>query len=88
MQLQEAKDFIKHESGFRVTFEVREGGILRSDHFPEDDEPPFTTEDEAWEYAEKFAKAGRDKGIVNVYVIYADDWTPVKGYKEKELNYH
>ena len=86
MKFEDAKGFIRSNYGFRVEFERREGGMLVSDHFPDDDETPIKTEDSAWEYAQKFAEAGRDRGIVNVYVIHGDDFTPVEGYKDKELN--
>jgi hypothetical protein len=88
MKFQDALDFIKGNIGFRVSFEIREGGILTSDHFPERDEEPIKKEDDAWKYARQFAQVGKSRGIVNVYVIHADDWTPVDGYKEKELNYY
>ncbi len=86
MKFEDARQLIRSNLGFRVEFEKLGGGILASDHFPDDDEEPIGTEEEAWGYARRFAKACKNKGIVNVYVIYADDYTPVEGYKEKELN--
>lgn len=86
MRFSDAKEIIRSNSGFRVEFEKQEGGVLVSDHFPDNDEEPIGTEEEAWEYAKKFARAGKDNGIVNVYVIHGDDYTPVEGYEEKKLN--
>jgi len=86
MRFDDAKEFIRENIGYRVEFERREGGMLVSDHFPHNDEETICTQSDAWDYAEKFAKAGKNKGIVNVYVIHGDDYTPVAGYKEKKLN--
>ena len=86
MKFEEAKVFIRAKAGYRVEFEQRDGGMLISDHFPDDDEDTIIGEGEAWHLAGMFANAGKEKGIVNVYVIHGDDYTPVDGYKEKELN--
>ena len=86
MKFKDAKEIIRRNAGFRVEFEHIEGGILASDHFPDNDEETIRTEGEAWEYAKKFAEACKDEGIVNVYVIHGDDYVPVEGYKERELN--
>ena len=86
MKFQEALDIInKKEKGYMVSFEVRERGLLRSDHFPDKhaDELLIPTEDEAWRLAERFAKAtGSD--TVNIYVI-DNTFSPVKGYDKKKL---
>ncbi len=86
MKFEDAKKYIKDYSGYRVEFEQQNGGILASDHFPDDDEDTIATEEEAWEFAECFAKAGKRKGIVNVYVIHGDDYTPVPSYRARKLN--
>ena len=86
MKLEEARRIIRAKAGFRVDFEQQDRGILSSDHFPDHDEETIGTEDMAWEYARKFAHAGVDDGIVNVYVINGNDFTPVEGYAEKKLN--
>lgn len=75
------------ESGFMVTFEKVEGesgGILASDHFPDKHagEPLIKTEHEAWELANRFARATHPDKIVNIYVI-EQDFVPVKGYAGK-----
>lgn len=86
MKFEEAKRIIRGNAGFRVEFEQQDGGMLVSDHFPDDNEETIATEQEAWSYANLFARTGKPNGIVNVYVIHGDDFTPVKNYKEKELN--
>ena len=87
MKMSDAQEIIsKHYiQGFRVSFEVREGGVLRADHFPESGEPLIPTESEAWALALDFAKAGRNKNIVNVYVT-DNTHVPVKQYKELMFN--
>jgi hypothetical protein len=86
MKFAEAKQLIRDSAGYRVEFEKIESGVLVSDHFPDNDEPTIPSANEAWQLATLFAHAGKKKGIVNVYVIHGDDYTPVAGYKEKELN--
>lgn len=86
MKFEEAKALIREKAGYRVEFEKVEAAVLVSDRFPDNDEETIPTEREAWHLAELFAEAGKDQGIVNVYVIHGDDYTPVAGYKEQELN--
>ena len=85
MKLADAKEMIRNRSGFRVSFDIRENGLLKSDHVPERYETPFSTEDEAWEFARKLSPI---PGVVNIYVIYASTWQPVEGYYSKMLNKH
>jgi hypothetical protein len=86
MKFQEALDIInKKEKGYMVSFEVRERGVLRSDHFPDKHagELLIPTEEEAWILAEKFANStGSD--VVNIYVI-DNTFSPVKGYDKKKF---
>jgi hypothetical protein len=79
MKLQEALDII-NKKGFMVSFEKRDGSILRSDHFPDKHagEKLISTEEEAWELANKFANA-TDETYVNIYVIDST-FSPVKNY--------
>lgn len=89
MQLNEAMDIIsgkKNRKGYCVSFEVRSPGILSSDHFPDvlAGEPGIESEEEAWRLAKRFAEA--KQRVVNVYVIYAKDFTPVVGYRSRMLN--
>ena len=76
----------KQPTGYMVSFEVREHGILRSDHFPDKHagEQLIKTEDEAWELAMRFHKAAGDD-YVNIYVT-DQDFHPVKNYNEKRMN--
>jgi len=86
MKLQNALDIIKGKNkpqGFRVTFEVVERGVLRSDYFPDRGEPLIPTEDEAWDLANKFAVKTYGR-CVNIYVI-DHDYTPVTGYAHKRI---
>jgi len=73
---------------YLVYFEKREGNFLRGDSFPEKNDTPssFDTEDEAWEWAEKFAALDLfGKKYVNIYVVY-ENFMPVPNYNDKILN--
>lgn len=86
MKLKEALEIInKNEKGYMVSFEVRGGGVLRGDHFPDKHagEPLIETEGEAWELAEKFAKSTGNE-VFNIYVI-DHNFCPVKGYSNKKF---
>ena len=82
MKYTEALKIINSEPGYMVSFEWAEGGMLRSDCFPDkhSGEELIKTEREAWEIARKFASktVGR---CVNIYVIRGDNFTPVGGYE-------
>ena len=71
--------------GYMVSFEVREAGMLRGDHFPDQDggEPLIKTESKAWDLATQFSEVSSCN--VNIYVT-DQTFSPVKGYKEKMLN--
>jgi len=87
MKLKDAMKIIdKHEGGFMVHFEKREGGCLHSDHFPDKHagEDLFEDIETAWEYAKRFAKATSKDTYVNIYVI-DHDFTPVAGYVNRRL---
>ena len=73
--------------GFAVTFEVREDSMLRSDSFPDTrtGETPIPDEATAWDLANRFNRATK-KDIVNIYVINAEDRTPVSDYLSKILS--
>lgn len=85
MKLQEAMTIINKPNGFMVSFEKREGGLLKSDHFPDKlgGETLISTEDEAWILALKFANA-TSSDYVNIYVI-DDNFKPVIGYNDKKF---
>jgi hypothetical protein len=83
--MKEALELIRKEAGYRVHFEKRERSILSSDFFPDRDEPSIAELADAWAMAEKWAKVNPNV-YVNVYVIHADDWTPVDGYQLRRLN--
>lgn len=75
--------FLLHETGmvsgtFRVSWEIRDGGFLTGDFTPDRGEEPLRSEEEAWKVAERVAKTFPN--AVNIYVISAKDFTPVKGY--------
>lgn len=78
---------LSYPQGYLVSFEWREDGMLRSDHFPDvhGGEPPLPTEKEAWMLATKFALATRGK-TCNLYVIEYPSFTPVKGYESKKIS--
>ena len=78
-------DSKKIETGFMVSFEKRERGMLVSDHFPDKHagEPLLESEEIAWKLAKDFAKVSDH--YVNIYVTDSS-FSPVKGYDKKELN--
>jgi hypothetical protein len=67
---------------YRVSFEWHRGCMLESDRFPDCTEPGFTSEQEAWCWAQRFARV---PDVVNIYVI-GNRFCPVAGYQEKMLN--
>jgi hypothetical protein len=71
-------------AGYRVQWEWRERGLLRSDMTPDREEEPFKTEKEAWEFAVKLATVIGDR-ICNVFVIDAKTFAPVPNYESKTL---
>jgi hypothetical protein len=84
MKMQAAMDVMHNKpEGFRVAFEWCGDGFLRSDHFPEEREPLIPTEAEAWELAERFARAARGR-VCNLYVV-DHDYNPVPGYQAREI---
>ena len=87
MRMEDALKIINKEEneGYMVTFEWIEGGILRSDHFPDKHagETLIKTEGEAWEMAVRFAYQTKGR-TCNVYVIDSS-FGPVGGYKEREI---
>jgi hypothetical protein len=74
---------LERQGGFRVAFEVRDNGMLRSDLCPEREEPACRTEQEAWALAERVARTGSH--IVSVYVVHAKTFVPVEGYRGRML---
>jgi hypothetical protein len=87
MLMSEAREIIEgeDESGYMVSFEKVEGGVLISDYFPDKHagEPLIETETEAWLLANKFARKTHRK-CVNIYVIN-QDFAPVAGYKNRMI---
>lgn len=87
MKMAEAQAIIdgKNTGGFMVSFEWKEGGMLRSDYFPDKHggETLISTEKEAWILAAEFARAMRGK-VVNLYVIKSD-FVPVDDYRKKYI---
>lgn len=84
MKIQEAMDIIHNKpKGFMVSFEWCGDGLLRSDHFPDKraGEPLIPTEHEAWELADRFARATKGK-TCNLYVVDSSS-SPVKDYKKR-----
>ena len=86
MKMQEAMYIINNEpNGFMVSFEWCGDGFLRGDHFPDmrAGEPLIKTEEEAWNFAAKFAKAKKGE-VCNIYVI-DHKFRPVDNYREKKI---
>lgn len=93
MKLSEARSIIDDgvrmlncPPGYMVHFEVREGGFLKGDYFPDyhSGEPLLETEEEAWKLANEFAMFSNPERYVNIYVVKGN-FIPVDGYELKEL---
>ena len=88
MKLSEAKRLIElgavERDGFRVSFERRSGGMLTGDYFPDRDEMPIATESGAWNLAACFGMYAPEE-YVNIYVIRADNFAPVPGYRDRMM---
>lgn len=88
MKMQTVKELIEagKRSGYMVHFEWYGDGFLRSDHFPDKHkgEELIRSEEEAWQYAEKFANALKGK-VCNLYVTDSD-FIPVMGYEKREIS--
>jgi hypothetical protein len=83
MKLEEAMQVINAKSkGYRVIFEWVMGTILSTDYFPDRNEPPIETEEEAWRLAILFAENTVGKAV-NIYVCHANTYMPVRGYEDK-----
>ena len=86
MKYKEAKKIVdgKQREGFLVLFRRFIGHtILENDFFPELDESLIETEEEAWEFAKKFAEKTVDY-CIDIYVTDSN-FTPVRGYKDKMI---
>ena len=86
MKMQEAMNEINNKpKGYMVSFEWYGDGFLRSDHFPDKHggEALIETESEAWELADRFARATKGK-TCNLYVV-GHNFTPVEGYKDRYI---
>ena len=85
MKLAELQERIKRRArpGWRVHFERPEGSGWLSDMIPDRDEPAIAEEDRAWELASEVAAAFPD--AVNIYVIRADDFTPIPDYRKRMI---
>lgn len=84
MKIQDAMDIINNKpKGYMVHFEWCGGGGLRGDYFPDKHtgERLIQTEWDAWELADRFAKATKGK-TCNVYVI-DDTFLAVKDYEKR-----
>jgi hypothetical protein len=80
VRIAEAERIIREDERhkYRVSFEVRERGMLRGDYFPEAGESPFDNLGEAQKVADAFAATDPEKKrFVNIRVIYARTYTPV-----------
>jgi hypothetical protein len=84
MKMEDAKKIMEQKIGFYVTFEIIDGAVLTSDHFPENTEELIPTEEEAWDLAQKFASKTQRK-CVNIYVL-DQDFRPVISYSSRMLN--
>jgi hypothetical protein len=80
MKLAEAMALIERATQpprYRVHFEVRSGGMLRTDYFPDRDEPGIEGIVKTAKLADRFAEA-TGPNTVNVFVVDAD-YVPIGG---------
>jgi len=87
--MEEAMAIIREaERGYRVYFEILEGGVLVTDYFPDRDEGVlFKSEAVAWDMAAKFAKAVDPAKYVNIYVV-DETFSPTEKSKNTVFNIH
>lgn len=72
-------------TGYRVSFDWKDGRFLEGGYFPAGDEPPFPTEEIAWAYAHELANNKVTKNVfVNIKVTY-ENFTPVPNYDIREI---
>ena len=83
MKMKEAMEIINGNKGFMVSFEHVEGGLLRSDYFPDKDEKLIDSESEAWLLAHSFAAKTKGR-CVDIYVV-DNSFCPVKGFEKKKI---
>ncbi len=85
MKLAELRQLVgrRAQPGWRVHFERPVTGGWLSDMIPDRDEPALSDEASAWELADQVATVLPN--VVNIYVIRADDFTPVNGYRERMI---
>lgn len=91
MKMSVAQEMInKPIVGYMVHFEVRDGGVLRGDYFPEyrkddpDSEELIPDVESAWDMAQEFARGtvNTRPEIINIYVI-DHNYRPVANYNSK-----
>ena len=86
MKIQEVMDIINNKpKGFMVDFKWCGDGFLRGDHFPDKHagESLIPTEHEAWELADRFARATKGK-TCDIYVVDSM-FKPVKDYELRRI---
>lgn len=86
MTMQEVMNIIYNKpKGYKVSFEWIDGGMLKSDYFPtgSESDPLIPTEHEAWELADRFARATVGE-TCNLYVV-SSDHSPVSGYEKRKI---
>ena len=80
MKFKEAIGIICGEitKGYMVSFEEKDGLVLKSDHFPDKNagEDLIETKEQAWELAKLFASKTKGR-MVNIYII-DENFMPIK----------
>jgi len=87
MRMKDAMNVINgNGTGYMVSFERKEGGMLYSDYFPDktEGESLIMSESRAWSLAKQFASKTRGE-CVNIYVINAD-FSPVNGFQKQMID--
>lgn len=84
MKLAEMDELMKPKPlGFRIGYEIREGGFIFSHIVPDHNEKPFPDFETARDYAVKMA-ASLPPQYVNIHVIDAYTFKPIGKYEDKE----
>ena len=96
MKLKEAmkaidEGWVRRLKGYRIQFQKKVDSEWITDHFPDPQEKPLTSDISAWELARRFSEAGRNKDdeadepdMINIHVV-DDLGNPVRFYGTNEL---
>ena len=96
MRLKEAmksidEGWVRRHKGYRIRFEKKVDSEWVTDHFPDPEEKPLTSDVSAWELARRFSETALNQGeesgepeMVNIHVV-DDLGNPVRFYGTNAL---